>query len=458
MKHLDRWQANAGKGRKPSKDEVLVIGKSSTPTASTWRLPPSKSHLIRWTLVAAQSEEVTTLLGTKGAGDDALSMARCLTQLGVQIEVDENSWTVQGVGQFGFTRPHTLLNCGNSGTTLRLLTGLCARFSFPVMLDGDNTLRHRGNDALWSALQECGVELSFGKGAETLPLIMRGPWHPTTLQISTSDSSQPLSAIRLGAIGAKQPFSIKLGDYSVSRRHLELSDQIARKSGSNDSLNLNDDDNITLSPWKPNIASQITIPADASHAAFALLFTKLHNVSLTIPNMPEDEDCLGHEILSAEAGSLGLSWDSSADKIKISSAPDAEKYVEIDLRDANDLITPLGSLLAISGGGKIVGASHAANKESNRITKTVELLAAFGISCSHDADGIEVSGGQFPSQPAKVVNCHNDHRLQMSAVILASAVGGVIRGSNLHEVSYPNFLESISKSGISYEKRVQSIE
>ena len=204
VKNLNRWQANSGKGRQATADEVLIIEPLISANSVNWRLPPSKSHLIRLAIIAAQTEASVRLTGTKGAGEDARSMARCLGQLGVDLSLDADSWVVQGVGKNGFILPTTILNCGNSGTTFRLLTALCARLPFTVMLDGDRSLRRRGGDALWPALERCEVELSHGKGGETLPLMIRGPWNPKHIDLDVSNSSQPLSALRLAAIAAPQ--------------------------------------------------------------------------------------------------------------------------------------------------------------------------------------------------------------------------------------------------------------
>ena len=110
MKNLSRWQANSGKGRQATKDEVLIIEPADSLSETDWHLPPSKSHLIRFSLIAAQTESQVRLTGVGSAGEDALAMARCLSQLGVEISLDEDSWTVNGVGKDGFTRPNTLLN------------------------------------------------------------------------------------------------------------------------------------------------------------------------------------------------------------------------------------------------------------------------------------------------------------------------------------------------------------
>ena len=461
MKNLSRWQANSGKGRQATRDEVLIIEPADSLSEADWYLPPSKSHLIRFSLIAAQTESQVRLTGVGSAGEDALAMARCLGQLGVEISLDEDSWTVHGVGKDGFTRPNTLLNSGNSGTTFRLLTALCARLPFTVMLDGDRSLRRRGGDALWPALEQCEVELSYGIYGETLPLMVRGPWNPRYIDLDISQSSQPLSALRIAALAAPQEFTIRLKGTAVSRRHTALSDTMARMSGSPDEVSLNGGE-VVLQPWSPTLPESIVIPGDASHAVFAMLFCQTNQTVVKLSNWPKKDDCLGNEILIELAPTLGLQWEWSMEGnfevVEISSSPYTCAHSEIDLRDANDLITPLAAILALGGGGIISGAGHAVHKESNRINKTVELLAQFAIEARPTIDGLEIKGGQIPHNLGKVVLTHDDHRLQMSAVILASKCGGNIQGPRLHQVSFPKFLSTIKSSGVIFESTVQSIE
>jgi 3-phosphoshikimate 1-carboxyvinyltransferase len=461
VKNLNRWQANSGKGRQATADEVLIIEPLISANSVNWRLPPSKSHLIRLAIIAAQTEASVRLTGTKGAGEDARSMARCLGQLGVDISFDDDSWVIQGVGKNGFIRPTTILNCGNSGTTFRLLTALCARLPFTVMLDGDRSLRRRGGDALWLALERCEVELSHGKGGETLPLMIRGPWNPKHIDLDVSNSSQPLSALRLAAIAAPQEFTLRLSGAAVSRRHFELSDALARMSGSPDMVSANGDE-VVIHPWNPTLPENVVIPGDASHAVFALLFCQTHRSAVNIPNWPGHDDALGHEILDEIAPKLGLRWDCVAEmdeegEVVISSSPQTSEHTDIDLRDANDLITPLAAILALGGGGRIHSAGHAVHKESNRIEKTVELLAQFAILARPSDDGLEITGGQSPQRPDKVVLTYGDHRLQMSAVILASKCGGAVQGPRLHQVSFPEFLSTLEESGVVLSSSVRQL-
>jgi 3-phosphoshikimate 1-carboxyvinyltransferase len=113
----------------------------------------------------------------------------------------------------------------------------------------------------------------------------------------------------------------------------------------------------------------------------------------------------------------------------------------------------MAAWLSMSNGGIISGAAHAAHKESNRITRTVEMLSKFGIESSATSDGIIVKGGQVPRRPEGVVATYGDHRIQMTAVILAGICGGVIEGSTLHEVAWPSYIEQLQSCGLVIESK-----
>jgi 3-phosphoshikimate 1-carboxyvinyltransferase len=119
----------------------------------------------------------------------------------------------------------------------------------------------------------------------------------------------------------------------------------------------------------------------------------------------------------------------------------------VDLRDASDIISPAAVLIAIGNGGSIVGARHVRGKESDRIRTTVEMLAAFGMSARATDDGIEIPGGQFPEKPDSPVETHGDHRLVMTAAVLASKVGGIIINHRSSAVTDPEFIERLTGLG-----------
>ena len=174
-------------------------------------------------------------------------------------------------------------------------------------------------------------------------------------------------------------------------------------------------------------------------ASFAMLASSCLNHEVELIGWPDKEDSIGHEILKSESSSLGISW------VKGTLASDERTHsIEVDITNCNDLITPLSVMMAIGGGGVITGASHASFKESNRIRSTQLLLQSFGMDCVINSDGITIQGNQKPSTPDAIIDSFGDHRIFMSAYILACKVGAKIRGRGLHLIADELFIDRLS--------------
>ena len=173
--------------------------------------------------------------------------------------------------------------------------------------------------------------------------------------------------------------------------------------------------------------------------AFPVLACLLNNQSIQIENPVQSRHSLGHEVLLDHINSFGIEEQNGT------LAPVGEvAEVDIDLRDANDLLPPLAAVLALSGGGRLRGATHAKHKESNRIDCTAHLLKCFGLTCTIEDDGLSIEGGQQMTRPEKFVETFGDHRIQMTAVLLAAQTGGTIEGPRLHRIADPAFLSRLS--------------
>ena len=108
----------------------------------------------------------------------------------------------------------------------------------------------------------------------------------------------------------------------------------------------------------------------------------------------------------------------------------------------------MAAWLALGEGGTITGAKHAVYKESDRITRTADLLSQFSIKSTINSDGLHIPGGQEPKKPDGIVETYGDHRIQMTAILLASICGGLVQGSDLHNVAWPSYLNQLIDCGL----------
>jgi len=379
-------------GLEISEEKVLFVAPSIL--SGVLKLPPSKSHAMRWLTLASMDKNPTKIMMWE-IGNDVQAMIDCWHKLGLE-------WNGNTVTGGDLSQPNEVLDCVNSGTALRFLIAQSATCNFPIVLDGDASLRARSSLHLVESL---GVAFSNEGNSSEYPLKVHGPFNKRIVEVDVSKTSQFYSAVMLMTPRTNGFTLLTKGD-AVSRRHSALTWELCQLTGAKE----------PGVPWDVN-CPDINIPPDASMMAFAKL------ASLDVENPPEESESIGH--------SLGNSV----------------------LRDSNDLITPMAAWLSMSNGGVISGAAHAAHKESNRITRTVEMLSKFGIESSATSDGIIVKGGQMPRRPEGVVATYGDHRIQMTAIILAGICGGEIEGSTLHEVAWPSYIEQLQSCGLVIESK-----
>ena len=380
-----------------------------------YRLPPSKSHMIRELMLASKSMKNTEIIFNGTPGEDIISMSNCLELMGVEIIKEERKWIVKPPKN-GLIAPKEEIDCGNSGTVAKIMSVIAATFDSEIIVDGDSSLRNRSNIELANFLRELGCEVS-GNG---FPCRIKGPMKiQKKLDIDVSRSSQPITSLILSSSDFKEEMDISLLGEKVSRGYLELTINLARKWGFEGRLENN---NIRLSNWDVKSPGTVIIPSEISLYPMAILLEKLHQ-DLQIKVKKDDPD-----------------------NLLLSTLEDLEKTnLEIlNLVNASDIITPAAALMAISNGGEIIGAEHTKGKESDRIIKTCELLNAFSINCKPKKDGIKLYGKELPKRPEVEIKTHMDHRLAMTAVILATYCGAEIDNTEIIKVTHPEFMDLIS--------------
>tara|TARA_Y100000766_G_scaffold4146_1_gene3179 strand:- start:2755 stop:4074 length:1320 start_codon:yes stop_codon:yes gene_type:complete len=419
--------------------EIIEIPKVNLESIE-FALPPSKSHMIRLLALASLDSSSTIIRINQAIGYDTISMIECLGSLGVDItQNEENDWIVSGVGNKGFSLIKPTVNCGNSGTAMRILMAMIATMNQTIILEGDQSLSMRENSALKDSLKSVGVSI-IETTSNHLPVKITGPWFADKsiipeINLDLTKSSQPLTAWLLASSLLGQKVILSPSKSTVSNRHHNLTLRLCNEFGANIKRI---EGQYHLSDWQVKTPKEIFVPGDSSMASFAILLTKLHQNKINLLHWPNDQDCLGNEILKHNSDNLGIVWQDN--EIKSISNGSIANY---DLTDCNDLITPLSIILAISSGGSLSGIGHTKYKESNRISKTISLMEDFGLYASYDGEIMTIPGGQLPIKPTLPVSSHNDHRIFMTAVALMTKFGGEVIGNGLHNIADPMFLERL---------------
>ena len=376
-----------------------------------WLLPPSKSHIIRWLTLASQGNSECGLQFEGEPGKDVESMVGCLEKMGVEV-VRGEIWVICPP-ENGLKLPDAPLNCGNSGTAARILTALSATIGGEVKIDGDESLRSRSIESLNNTLRELGCEIS----SDRIPYTVKGPIKGGETSLDLSSSSQPLTALALSSPNFSESVILNLQGQPVSRGYSRLTFDITSICGSPNIIS----NPLSLSSWEVQTPNIVNIPPELSLFPMAIILELLHDELALRTSLPTYDPLVLIAIDEIDRANGG----------------------QVDLRDASDLVTPAAVWMALTNGGEITGIPHARNKESNRISRTVELLNSFGMVAEETEDGLKIPGGQKPMKPNSAVDTHMDHRLAMVAIILASKVGGDILNPEICEVTHPGFVEQL---------------
>jgi 3-phosphoshikimate 1-carboxyvinyltransferase len=385
-------------------------------------------------------------------GEDCFSTIECLESMGVCFErqpseSDAFRLTVHGNGHLGFKESADILNAGNSGTTMRLLSGLLAGLPVFSVLTGDASLRTRPMGRVLVPLRRMGALVMGRDGDQLAPLAIRGGnLHGIEYALPVA-SAQLKSALILAALYADTQTT--LTEPGPSRDHTEL---MLRSMGAGIDASKR---RITVRPLNDELAPlRLRIPADMSSAFFWLVLAVCHpDAEIVLTGVGMNATRRGAlDVLMEMGGRIDLRAERTeggepiADLVaRTSNLHGVEIGGEVIPR-AIDEIPALALAAAMADGDTIIrDASELRVKESDRILTTSTQLRRLGASIDESPDGMTIHGGK-PLRGA-VVESSGDHRLAMTLAIagLLASRETVVEGAECVEISYPSFWADIDR-------------
>ncbi len=412
-------------------------------------IPGDKSISHRSVMLAALASTPVVIKNFLYA-EDCLSTVSCMQALGAKIEKDElNYLHVLGQGLHGLKEPENILDAGNSGTTLRLLTGILVGQPFFSVLTGDASLRNRPMGRVVTPLTLMGGRISGRQDTKYVPISIMKSENEKIRGIEYNmpmASAQVKSAILLATLFASSP-SIVTEPY-VSRDHTELMLEtfgvtVERKGTS-----------ISVGPVADLYApAEINVPGDISSAAFWLVgATIIPNSHLTLKNVGINPTRTGIlEILKEMGANITIENRrlSGAEPVADLVVKSAElKGVTIEGPMIPRLIDeiPILAVAAMFATGQTIirGAEELRVKETDRLKAIANELGKMGAIIIETKDGLIIDG----PQQLNFSNCnsYHDHRMAMSLAIAGAASKGVnISQPACANISYPNFFTTLDK-------------
>ncbi|MGT2948138.1 3-phosphoshikimate 1-carboxyvinyltransferase [Streptococcus devriesei] len=412
------------------------------------KIPGDKSISHRSVIFGSLAQGVTTVYGIL-RGEDVLSTMQVFRDLGVEIKDEGDAVEIHGRGFDGLKAPQNALNMGNSGTSIRLISGVLAGQDFEVEMFGDDSLSKRPMDRITIPLRQMGVRVSGRTERDLPPLKMKGSkaLKPIHYQLPVA-SAQVKSALIFAALQADGESVIL--EKEITRNHTE--DMLRQFGGYLDV----DGKEIRISGGQQLTGQTVTVPGDISSAAFWLVAGLIvPNAKLTLENVGINETRTGIlEVIEAMGGKIRLTdKDETAKSATITVETSDLKGTEIGGDIIPRLIDelPVIALLATQAEGKTIirDAEELKVKETDRIQVVADALTAMGANITPTEDGMVIEGRT--SLHGAKVNTFGDHRIGMMTAIAALLVndGDVeLERAEAINTSYPSFfsdLESIIK-------------
>ena len=408
-------------------------------------IPPDKSISHRAIILSTFNKEMTKINNLL-LSDDVKTTMYSVGSIGVMFAENNGKIFTRGTGIREYIQSPETIDCRNSGTTARLLTGLLSGQKFSTRLDGDESLKKRPMDRVREPLQEIGAKIETNSGrmpVDIFPSVINGG----TINLSTP-SAQVKSAVILAALSGNA--ELKINIEKVTRDHTEIMLNYFTE-------NIIFEQNcITIIPDPKIINDLIEVPNDPSSAAFFIVGALINdNSDILLKNICINPTRIKFIDILKDMGAnilmnneRNVSGELVAD-INVKSSD--LKGIEISESEIPLIIDEIPILsLAMSlaeGESNIYGATELRFKESDRINTIISELSKLGANISENNDNIKIIGKETLTHGE--VDSHDDHRIAMMLAIASTKCIKDVRilNSGCVKISFPQFYEIFEKYG-----------
>lgn len=433
----------------------------SGPLTGTASVPGDKSISHRSLIFGAMALGQTKVTGLL-EGQDVLDTAKAMRAFGATVTRQaEGAWTVDGVGVGGFTEPADVIDCGNSGTGVRLIMGTMATTAMTATFTGDASLRKRPMGRVTDPLALFGTQ-SFGRKGGRLPMTVVGAADPKAVRYALPvASAQVKSAVLLAGLNA--PGETVVTEREPTRDH---SERMLVGFGASLNVEKTHEGTVITLVGRPELRAQtVAVPRDPSSAAFPVCAALIVEGSdVFVPGVSQNLTRNGLYITLAEMGAQiefqnprTEGGEPVADlRVRFS---DAMRGIEVPPERAPSMIDeyPILSVVAAFCDGKTVmrGVKELRVKESDRIDAMARGLEACGVRVEEDEDTLIVHGMGAGGMPGGAVCAvHLDHRIAMSFLVAGMAAKAEISVDDASPIvtSFPIFESLMNGLGASLRK------
>ncbi len=413
-------------------------------------IPGSKSHTIRAVVLSLMANG-TSVITNPLISDDTESALFASKKLGAKFtdtfEDGILTWKITGTGGKITNPDDEIIFLGNSGTSLRLLTGLVASTDLKISFDGDSSLRGRLMAPLISSIKKLGGKVSYSEGGKC-PLSIKGPiiGGETILECK---SSQFLSALLFAAPLAKTDTVIHVINLN-EKPYVDITVDWL-KFLNIDFTYKQDYSLFEVKGGQSYKAFNRAIPADFSTSLFHLIASAVTDSKISLKGL-DFSDNQGDKAVFDIMKKMGMTVEELSKKVNVFREDRLSGDIEIDMNNIPDAL-PIMAVASCYAKGKTIlsNAPHARIKECDRISAMAQELKKMGAKISEIDDGLIIEGSTL--HPA-VVNGHGDHRIIMALAVAGMGIEGdtVVENAADYSVTYPNFLRDFKQLGAHIDK------
>jgi 3-phosphoshikimate 1-carboxyvinyltransferase len=401
--------------------------------------PPSKSHTHRAFFMAALANGQSTISDPL-LSDDTRATLRAVRSIGAFAEVVPGGVKVRGGDLHA---PAGTIDVANSGTTMRIFSGIASIFDSPVMITGDESIRKRPMGPLLDALGPLGVSCTSNKGLP--PVTIKGPNRGGNVKIEGNISSQFVSSLMIASPMLEKGTEIEIRNELVSAPYVMITESMMRHFGAEVAVSKSSI-HIGAGGYRPE---DYKVPADFSSAAFPLVAGALGGkVTASGLDMGDPQGDKRIIDILREAGAEVSSVNGS-----VTVGRSRLEAVDIDMGPTPDLFPVVAVLLSTAKGtSRLYGAPQLRFKESDRIVSTVKMLMSLGADAEETDDGCIIRGKE--ALEGGTVDHLDDHRIMMSAAVASLVCKGPVRmaDTGCEAVSYPEFIGQMKNLGMRIAK------
>ena len=433
---------------------------STSTVAGTARAPPSKSYTHRAILAAGYSDNATVYDHLDSA--DPRATMRAVEGFGGSVDRPETEGRLEITGFDGTPAvPDDVIDCANSGTTMRLVTAAAALADGGTVLTGDNSLRSRPQGPLLEALDSLGVRAESTRGNGQAPLVIEGPLAGGAVDIPGDVSSQYISALLMAGAVTEEGIELNLTTELKSAPYVDIT------------LEVLDDFGVTAEPvgatgeggirsagaegfvvdggqqYSPE-GGTYHVPGDFSSmsyllAAGAIAATDSESVVVEGAQPSAQGDTAIVDIL--ETMDADIEWDREAGEITVAGSD--LTGTTVDVGDTPDLLPTIAVLGAVAEGDTVIdNCEHVRYKETDRVSAMATELEKMGVSVTEEHDVLTIHGSDSTLSGVAVDGYH-DHRVIMSLSVAGLVAEGTttVRGADHVDISFPDFFAVLEDLG-----------